>query len=759
MMSPWTLHLWIALVAVSASVLPGTTQQAMAQDVNEFQVKIKFEHGRFVTSCDTAQLTLSAEYRKLLRKDLTDAQLKSNFCDALVRQFRLMPKPYFFMLTDDECALDLAGNLDTPEMKALREWTGPVDSTVPRIGKLAESRAESRCSVEGFDAQLARVTDRSGLAEWLNQEDRFDQPFRFRVRDPLSLDALDISPSKVLTKTRILALLKPLDQAPTNPGLIKDALLDFCTPRGLTPRIDVQADASPVAISISDTIKVARLLLPADLKDQTAALQIAYSVLPHRAFSAFRNRVDELLKPDLGSEVAKREIDLQTLGTPAKPVEPFAIDTTNLADIQQRLLPLKFSSSVFEFNSANQWVDLVIDKTTPESGAATSANSVTASSETPPNAPTVSARPDSVTDITPAPVAASTGRPQRAGNTPRLEQKNFLGLGFEYKPEQGVRLLGSFQRKNSFGFDLTRVEAGGGTSGFGSAEYSKDFVLFNKLARRLKIDTGAGTEFESKRVVVGQLVDERRTGAGARGELELYRDGPDRQLNVFLEARRERVVLTAAATDATDATGDELVRALLTRIDLGASYSWRKTLTGHPASLRLEAAGRFGLPVDESSAFRRLHGRAQYHYSIAGPVELETRFEFRHATSATPSFELPTLGGLESVRGFRSDEESGHVLWSWQNEIWVPVMKGGAPSKFRDFMRRNIRAAGIFDSGRRIDVLTDQTASQALLRLGAGVGLRVKYQGVIIELDWVKALGAAENRPPNGRFYFNFRLP
>ena len=117
-------------------------------------------------------------------------------------------------------------------------------------------------------------------------------------------------------------------------------------------------------------------------------------------------------------------------------------------------------------------------------------------------------------------------------------------------------------------------------------------------------------------------------------------------------------------------------------------------------ALHLEPSVRFGLGLSASEpSFRKFRLGARYHLSIAGPVELETRFEGRLASAATPVFELPSLGGPETVRGFRTDESLGRRLWSSQNELWFPILKSGAPSKFRDLIRRNVRLAGFYDLG------------------------------------------------------------
>jgi len=69
-------------------------------------------------------------------------------------------------------------------------------------------------------------------------------PFQFRVRDPLDVDALQISvPGRVLTAERIRTQMRPLNHLPRNPervrsvdGLRDRARLGMFEPRAAVPR-------------------------------------------------------------------------------------------------------------------------------------------------------------------------------------------------------------------------------------------------------------------------------------------------------------------------------------------------------------------------------------------------------------------------------------------------------------------------------------------------------------------------------------------
>lgn len=750
----------ISLSAPVALALLAAASPSAAQSLpDRVEVAVKFSQGRLVADRGTAKLTLSERYRRLLRPDVTDGQLKTEFCDALDREFRLMPKPYFFTLTDEERKLELQNRLTGADIEAMRTWNRELGG-FPRLGILATDR-DNTVGGLSFNGLVERVTQHSALGKWDNPDDDFNKPFRFAIRDPLDVDALRIPPTAtVLNPMRVRDLLRPLARLPANPEQISDVLLDFSTPRGLTPKITANLDAAPPEISVFDTSRIQRLLLPAELTDVSTAQRIAYNALPHRAFEAFRRSgAPELARP-LDPKATKRGIDLEALVFRIDPTPGFElppVDAVVLGDIQQRLMILGFTASLFDSDPARQLLDLVIDAATPQKSAAAESNAVTGTTDAPPNAPAITPRPHADANLHPDPlIATPTVNPTQAANTARREQKTFIGAGVEYRPGQGIRGLGSFQRKNTFGVDLMRVEAGGMGEGFGTAQYSRDYVLFDTLGRRLTMDFSGGSEFNRQRVLNGVLTDERRNGGAVRAELEAFRDGPGHQLNLIVGGRRESVSLTPA--DSGEPERDTRHTAL-TAVDAGAAYRWRRSLAAHPVSVRIEPALRIGLPMSGEPAFTRFAVGTQYHQSVAGPLEAESRFELRHATDRTPVFELPSLGGMESVRGFRTDERVGHTLWAWQNELWLPVLRGGAPSAFRDFVRRNVRLAGLYDLG-RVTAPAAGVVDPAGFRHGAGIGLRIRYQGVVIETDWARGFGNGDTgRPGHGHFYFNFRLP
>ena len=69
---------------------------------DHFEVAFKFDRGRLITERSTARINLSATYKQALRPGFTETLFLMQLCDALDREFRVMPKPYFFTLDDAE---------------------------------------------------------------------------------------------------------------------------------------------------------------------------------------------------------------------------------------------------------------------------------------------------------------------------------------------------------------------------------------------------------------------------------------------------------------------------------------------------------------------------------------------------------------------------------------------------------------------------------------------------------------------------------
>src|SRR5262249_16141862 len=143
----------------------------------------------------------------------------------------------------------------------------------------------------------------------------------------------------------------------------------------------------------------------------------------------------------------------------------------------------------------------------------------------------------------------------------------------------------------------------------------------------------------------------------------------------------------------------------------------------------------------------------RYHEMLFGRVAADARFHGGTASVETPVFELLSLGGENSARGFRGDDGLGRRLWSLQNEVWVPIFPAGASTAV-SFLNCNLYLAPFCDVGR---LGSASTASREGIAQGLGAGLHLRFQGVALAFDWGIGVGNRSDR--HGIVHFNFLLP
>jgi hypothetical protein len=352
---------------------------------------------------------------------------------------------------------------------------------------------------------------------------------------------------------------------------------------------------------------------------------------------------------------------------------------------------------------------------------------------------------------TPVASPSPSPTPAKPADKPKL---NFLGVDFFYKPDQGVKLSGVYKRQgllnteNGNG-DLT-VRVGNRDEHFiVTGDFSGDNLLFRKLHRRLSVDLFGSSDFEVRRLFFNTKTDERRQSSLIRGELELFTR--PQQLTVFLEASGGTVELIQNDVSVS--------KQRLNSLSFGGSYVLKTDEVVPLRSLQLEPKARFGLGLaknEPSFTMFSLRGVFQHHRDIPARVGLQVAGRFDFASKATPIFELPSFGGVDSVRGFREDDAIGRRLWSLQNEIRTPLF--GLPPDaegFKKFLRNQTKVAAFIDVGG----MSDTVGTRSGLRAGPGMGLRVNFMGVNMKIDFAYGLGDAAIGRGRGRFHFSLDTP
>jgi len=142
-----------------------------------------------------------------------------------------------------------------------------------------------------------------------------------------------------------------------------------------------------------------------------------------------------------------------------------------------------------------------------------------------------------------------------------------------------------------------------------------------------------------------------------------------------------------------------------------------------------------------------------YHQLIPDTwCQWDSSASFAYASEGTPNVELPSFGGVSSVRGFRADATQGRLSWSLQNEIWVPLRyQMGFPDSIDAFIRRNLYFAPFVDVGG----VNQSTGELNGLEAGAGLGIRATYNSLTFRLDYGQSLKNVNSKYGGTTFFFS----
>jgi hypothetical protein len=287
------------------------------------------------------------------------------------------------------------------------------------------------------------------------------------------------------------------------------------------------------------------------------------------------------------------------------------------------------------------------------------------------------------------------------------KQSRHLGAGFAYKPGQGLSLLGVGQ--------LSSLSAsGGGPSGtLGSGSYAASYLGFSGT-----IDTGISVE--RNRVLDGVRVDEQSTAESASLEWQLWRGLDGNTAMVHLDPSHA-VVLNQT----------------LNTIEPGFQFLHNDLSSEYPSRMFIDPRVLIGLGFADCIVTANTHRSFDHwEYDVSG--------RFENAVGDPPIFELPSLGGADTVRGFRADDAIGRRMWSLQSELWHGLPRW-----------QLLKIATFVDLGGAYQT----TGSYAGLREGLGTGLRLDLRVAVLKFDWAYGFGQAATGGSRGKFYFNVVFP
>lgn len=779
---------------------------------SQLQVELALTKGRLVAvrkpngglelpqAARTPQFKESTEFTTGMLDDAAKAAITAQLLDWLDPVLTKMEPFYRYFLTDDQRALDdqsqfteqtsvvralTANSLDT--VSAFSTWLQTVRPGVD-FGQTAEQQLQHLPNL-GLDTETPMLhadfsADSGAAIGCFNVDDLVDPSTLTTGANALVVQFLPDPPSRqsLLTKEEVVRWIT--SELKSTKGFwvqneIQTHFLNLYADIGLQPAVFASPlQKRPRYIHILESARVRTIMFPLSFNlrsppadprgagstappDVNLAMEkIVYTILPTEEFRRFQTSQVIFPPPprEGASQMVGPTLSMSAVTGVSSDSDLPLLDLLILGDTQANLQPLGYTLSVSQDSSGdgasaevNPFVDFV----------------VTVQGQAP-------APPGANTPAPPAPRARMAGTAEPgSGKTGALKSSNPAAItpppmiqptfGLQYRPGQGVRVLGAAQFVNLHLLSPNgSVSWQGGTDTthpLGALNINDDYLFFDALGRRrLSFNAQANSDVVSKRQLAGQEVDQRTTGATAHTELDLFRDLRGYLLRWTAEAQYQVVSLERSGSN------EGLGQKHLTTVDTGLLFGYASEASALPVRIQLEPHFKYDLGLANAEPVWRqflLLGNWHQRLSDSQILSLEVAGRAISVSRGTPIFELPALGGADTVRGFRQDSALGHKLWSLQPEFWAPAPTTVTPKdddKIRQFLRKNIRLAAFMDVGGIYDTTLPtfggaSLAAQKGIRIGPGAGLRFLRGSIALKLDWAYGLGGGPNGGGHGRFY------
>ena len=716
-------------------------------------VTLKITNGALDIDRSRSQFAVSDEFKR--RLSIPPAEAEQIVFTTLSNMLKNIQKPYRLALSDADKIRDDKGELnDDPRTDAIRtanlNWTEYLQqfddwasSTNRESMQDVFSDFESTALTPLVNAEVS-----TALLVW--QDGSFDAEqgtLNLTVLDPInnwsdeaqvkiSFPDLPTGPKTDAKRKRIEKLLSPMSGRPRCYECMKVTLETFYTRMGFDPEIDFDdRNTSPLRISVIESKRIVSISWRS-LENDPNIDKLLYSLLTDKAF---RHYVKQ--RANIGGIFNYR----QQTGEPG----PYL--NAQRLQIQQLLVTqLGYAASLTpapgEVGTSSSFNISLQKLSEPEDGESSPAQT----NEHPEPAP-ATANPEGVVTAHEQEERNETDfHPKNSGDKPK-DKKRYVGGGFEYQPDQGVKFfaLGQVSRVPLMpgAVNNLSVKVGGfGDAGvLGNANYFADYIFFNKLHRRLSVQFTVSSDLEANRNLTAPNTDERRSTGLGRLEFELFRDRSGSLLRFFTEARNETVELKPNL--------EPLVKANMTTLEFGAFYLFESVEVELPRRIRFEPKFRagLGLAVGEPR-YNKFLATGNFHQMLHGRYEIDVTGRAEVASQATPRFELPALGGTDILRGFRADDGLGRKFWALQNEVWIPLTIGNDQSTgLKAMLREKVKIASFVDVGGLYDTINVSSG----MRAGTGMGLRVIYNPIIFKFDFGYGFGEKATSGGRGKFHFS----
>ena len=706
-------------------------------------------------------------------------QFKATLDAYLDNALPQLGRPYRLILSADDQIKDDQGDLDSnPDRKLLHdanltlaEYAEPLQAWCDRYDDCQASAAVV-LSPAGLYRDFVKYHDAPLLFDpGLDPFDAETGVVVFRVPAPFDSATVAIriptlSAARELSRIRALRKwTRGLDGQTFLRDPVVARLTRFYDAMGLDPEISISFDGPQPSITILEGSRIRSLAFPyglpvtgreADWRKTEIAL---YSVLPDAVFrqgylknrSAIQARMENFSTPVLDLQ---QDLDVAPQSLPYAsrlriPIQQLLLQqdgfSLTVTGASRRLLPVPGEDgtpSQQEFSLLDLRLEDISQ--TPQTNIAPAAATAPADSLGMVDPHSAETRPQpSFVKSTPAGKGLVT--PSYCDDDPTLSKPKtaYAGVGGQYLPGQGIRAF-ALAQKSELPLPYmdaalsVRAGSGGGPTALATASFSADYIAFEQIHHRLSFALEGGQDSVADRFLLGSKLDEHRRGGMVRTEFEWFRDRDGHLLKLFAEGHHDTVTLSKSGTGT--------LKQNVTTIDFGAVHLYQSAESPLPWLLRLEPDFLVAPSAANQQGFHRIRLAARFEHALPARYALHLAGRFEQSSRNTPEFDLPSLGGADSVRGFRQDDALGQRLWSLQNELWTPVPALTSV----DFVRDNLRLATFFDLGNAY-----RTGEQHPgLRKGTGLGVRMTYGPVVLKADVAYGIGHADTHSRKLQFYF-----
>lgn len=317
--------------------------------------------------------------------------------------------------------------------------------------------------------------------------------------------------------------------------------------------------------------------------------------------------------------------------------------------------------------------------------------------------------------------ATVDGKGEKLGATAKPSaETHTLTLGFTSEKGKPFSTELTYEQKG-FTKAADNITLGIGTNGAatGKIKYERDFVAFDALHRRLKLNLELASEFTPDRPFGDGRADERRQRFALGMKVDLLRDCGGHWLRGSLDYRFDYLSFSSNEVQLRSQSNSSVHPKLEYRyVDVGMS---RRRL--HPWRIGLDAGTRIVHQHESGRTFSITTVDASAHKILNRFFEFDLRGKFVAASGNTPLADRPSFGGQYSVRGYQTDASIALRTWAVQSEVWIPIRFLTFSETLDQVVRTRAKAAVFVDVGGAIGRATNGLAGT---KASVGLGLRIK---------------------------------